>query len=574
MLRSLRSSAGEMNRALALVLLAPAAALGVYAEWAALRRGRFEAAASSSDLRLAFADFVVGMVLVGCGVAARLRRPGSWTGLLLAATGCCWFLGTFATSGWSGYSAFGGLFVTLHRGPLGHALLAYPDGRVRQLRERAAIASVYVLSAVAVVADTTAGLLVTACVIAAAAALRFVQSGGPERRARLVALLTAGGFSAVLLVAAGARVADAGATADRVVLWAYQVVLVLIAVALLLDLALERWTQATVTGLVVDLGALDESAGLRERLAVALGDPSLEIGYRLPEREVYVDDAGRPLVLPDRDSGRAVTILGGDDDAVAALVHDGNALADRRLLDSVAAAARMAVTNARLQAEIRRQLEEIESSRRRIVEAGDAQRQRLERQLREGAERRLAEVAALLDEAGDGAGEDYLAALAETRDELARAQAELREFARGIHPAILADGGLAPAVADLVARAPVPVELVVAAGRFPAPVEAAAYFVCSEALANIGKYAEASHARIEVAEREAVLRVTVSDDGRGGASLDAGSGLRGLTDRVEALGGSLGVESPPGAGTSLSAVLPLREPALTAGPASAAGTPC
>ncbi|MFL5914982.1 MAG: hypothetical protein ACJ752_05010 [Gaiellaceae bacterium] len=555
-----------MNRAISLSLLPLAAALGIFAEWASLRRGPFEPAASASDVRLAVADFSVGIVLVGGGLIARLRRPESWTGLLLAAAGLCWFLGTFASSGWAGFAAFGGLFVTLHRGPLAHALLAYPDGRAAGFPERAAIAALYVLSAVAVAADTTVGVLITACMILGMAAARYVRSAGPERQARLVAAVAATAFSTVLLVAARARIAHAGAAVDRGVLWGYQIVVVLIAVALLLDLLSQRWTQATVTGLVVDLGAREESGGLRDRLAAALGDPSLEIGYRLVDRDVYVDDVGRPLALPDGHTGREVTghtgrevtILREDGQAVAALVHDGTALADRSLLDSVAGAARIAVTNARLQAEIRSQLEAIESSRRRIVEAGDAQKQRLERQLREGAERRLAEVAALLEEPCDVAGADYLATLAETREELARAQAELREFARGIHPAVLTDGGLGPALADLVARAPVPVELVVTEGRFAAPVEAVAYFVCSEALANIGKYAEASRAAIEVAARNGVLWVSVNDDGRGGASLEAGSGLRGLADRVEALGGSLHLESPLGAGTALSAELPLR----------------
>jgi signal transduction histidine kinase len=547
-----------MNRAIALSLLPLAAALGIFAEWASLRRGPLEPATSASDVRLAVADLSVGIVLVGGGLIARLRRPESWTGLLLAAAGLCWFLGTFASSHWSSFAAFGGLFVTLHRGPLSHALLGYPDGRAAGFPERVAIAGLYVLSAVAVAAGTTVGDLITASVVLGVAAARCVRSAGPERQPRLVAAVAAAAFSTVLLVAASARITHAGAAVDRGVLWGYQIVVVLIAVALLLDLLSQRWTQATVTGLVVDLGALEESGVLRDRLAAALGDPSLEIGYRLADRDVYVDDVGRPLPLPDGLTGRQVTILREEGQAVAALVHDGNALADRRLLDSVAGAARIAVTNARLQAEIRSQVEAIESSRRRIVEAGDAQKQRLERQLREGAERRLAEVAALLEESNDGADADYLATLAETREELARAQAELREFARGIHPAVLTDGGLGPALADLVARAPVPVELVVAAGRFPAPVEAVAYFVCSEALANIGKYAEASRAAIEVAARNGGLWVSVTDDGRGGASLEAGSGLRGLADRVEALGGSLHLDSPVGAGTALSAELPLR----------------
>jgi len=543
-----------MTRVLRLGLFPAAVALGVFAEWAALGRGPLEVPASSSDLRHAAADLVVGLVLVGCGVVAWDRRPESWTGALLAAAGFSWFLGTFFLSGWPGFAGFGSLFVTLYRGPLANAMLAYPSGRVTHWVDRGAIASLYVLSAVAVAAGSAAGTLVTACIVFAVAADRYLRSTGPERHARLVAAVAATAYSAVLVVNASARLAGAGAV---LALWAYEIVIVVIAVALLLDLVFGRWTQATVTGLVVDLGLLDERAPLRSRLAAALGDPSLEIGYRLAERDAYVDDDGRVLELPDARSSRAVTIVREADEPLAAFVHDRAALADPELLDSVAAASRIAVANARLQAEVRSQLQEIEASRRRIVEAGDVQRRRLERELHEGAEQRLAEVAVLLDEVAEGAGVDFGAMFEETRAELERAQAELIEFAHGIHPRVLTEGGLTAALADLADRAAVPVDLAVTEGRFPAAVEDAAYFVCSEALTNIGKYAEASRATIEVLRRDGTVTLSVTDDGRGGATLETGLGLRGLADRVEALGGRLLVESRRGEGTVVSAELPL-----------------
>jgi signal transduction histidine kinase len=539
-----------VKRGLRFGLIPAAVALGLFAEWASLRLGPFEAASSSWNVRLAALDFVVGVVLVSCGVVAWDRRPESWTGALLAATGFSWFLATFSVSAWPGFSAFGSLFVTLHRGPLSHALLAYPSGRATRRIEQIAIAGLYVLSAVVVAANTPAGTLVTAGVLLAVAGDRYVRSTGPERRARSVAAAAATAFSTVLVAASVAG-------GDNAVTWAYEIVVLLIAAALTLDLLQRSWTRATVAGLVVDLGSLDETAPLRSRLAAALGDPSLEVGYRLAERDAYVDDSGRVLALPDARSSRAVTIVREGDERLVALVHDSAVLDDPQLLDSVAAAVRIAVANARLQAEVRSQLAEIEASRRRIVETGDAQRRRLERELREGAERSLAEVAALLDDAGDDADAGSVAMLTETRAEVARARADLVEFARGIHPRSLTEGGLAVALADLGRRSVVPVDVTVADGRYPAPIEAAAYFVCSEALANVGKYAQASRAAIEVARRDGVLAVAVRDDGRGGASLDAGSGLRGLADRVEALGGRLDVSSPPGGGTALSAELPL-----------------
>lgn len=547
-----------MARGLRFGLLPATLALGLFAEWASLRRGPFEQPASAAAVRLAAADLVVGLVLVTCGLIAWDRRPESWTGMLLTLAGVTWFPGTFAGSGWSGYAAFGSLFVTLHRGPLVHALLGYPSGRPSGWTARTAVAVGYALSVIAVAGDTAIGSVALAAVVLAAALHRFREATGPERRARLNALAAAVAFSSVLLLSGATRLAGTSAATNRGVLWAYQVVIVVIAVGLTADLVLGRWARATVTGLVVDLGEHGEPVSLRDRLSAALGDPSLAVGYRLSERDAYVDDMGRNVELPSPGSERVATIVRDGDEPVAALVHDRSATSDRDLLDSVAAAARIAVANARLQAEIRRRLEELEASRRRIVEAADAQRRRLESELRKGAEQRLTEVAALLgrlDE--DRSGQAFRAMLDETRAELERAQTELSEFARGIHPRVLAEGGLPAGLADLVRRAAVPVRLSVADGRFAPPVEAAAYFVCSEALANIGKYAEASEAALAVERREGALVVSVRDDGRGGASVAAGSGLRGLADRVEALGGRLTVESPPGHGTLLVAELPV-----------------
>jgi signal transduction histidine kinase len=242
---------------------------------------------------------------------------------------------------------------------------------------------------------------------------------------------------------------------------------------------------------------------------------------------------------------------------VAALVHDAAVLASPDLLQSVAAAARIAVVNARLQAEVVSQVDEIEASRRRIVEAEETERQRLEQELRQGAEQRLAAVGTLLGEAGERTEGGLAVTLADTHEQLKQTRSELREFARGVHPRALVDHGLGAALPELAERSATPVELRVPNARYAAAVEAAAYFVCSEALANVGKYAEASRVFVEIDARDRLLVVAVSDDGKGGASLEKGSGLRGLADRVEALGGRLTVTSPTGEGTRLVAELPL-----------------
>jgi signal transduction histidine kinase len=245
-----------------------------------------------------------------------------------------------------------------------------------------------------------------------------------------------------------------------------------------------------------------------------------------------------------------VTPIEQDGRRVAALVHDASVLGEPRLVSGVAAATSLAVSNVRLQADIRARVAEVEASRRRIVEAADTQRRRLERELREGAERRLARVAALLSGADPP--------LAQAAAELAAARRELREFAGGIHPATLIERGLAEALRELGALCPVPVEIAAPPERFPPAVEAVVYFVCSEALANVAKYSQASRASVRLTVGDGLLGVAVADDGVGGADPACGSGLRGLDDRVTALGGRFRVASAHGQGTRLLAELPLR----------------
>jgi len=201
----------------------------------------------------------------------------------------------------------------------------------------------------------------------------------------------------------------------------------------------------------------------------------------------------------------------------------------------------------------------LRASRARLVEAADGERRRLERNLHDGAQSRLVALALNLRLARMSVtdGSDTAALLDGSIDELGQSLKELRDLARGIHPAVLSERGLEPAVRALAARASVPVDVVgQPAGRLPAAVETAAYFVVSEALTNVSKYAHAGHATVRVERVDGQLLVEVSDDGVGGASASDGSGLRGLADRVAALSGTLDVSSPPGRGTRLRAHLP------------------
>jgi signal transduction histidine kinase len=300
---------------------------------------------------------------------------------------------------------------------------------------------------------------------------------------------------------------------------------------------------------------------VRDALARTLGDPSLEVALWLPERGSYVDGEGRPLELPAAGTDRALTILGPVESPVAALVHDASLFERRGLLEAAGAAARLALENERLQAELRLQLEEVRSSRARIVQAGDEERRRLERNLHDGAQQRLLGLGLGLQLAreqlgGEGAN-GTVELLAEAEDELRAALDELRELARGIHPAILTDQGLAAAVRSLAERAAVPITILALPDeRLAEPVEAAAYFLVSEALANVAKYAHASNVSVSITRRDAIAVIDVEDDGIGSADPSGGSGLRGLLDRIQVLDGKLSVDSPAGRGTRIHAEIP------------------
>jgi signal transduction histidine kinase len=243
---------------------------------------------------------------------------------------------------------------------------------------------------------------------------------------------------------------------------------------------------------------------------------------------------------------------------MAVLVHDPAVLGDQGLVDAVASATKLAAANVRLRADVRARLFELSESRRRIIAAGDEERGRLERRLGDGAQRRLADLEGTLREARkNSASAEATERIAQAQVQLVRAREELQRLARGIHPRELSEHGLASALAALAADFPIPVELSVCDGAAPEGVESCAYFVCSEALSNVAKYASASRVRISVTiSAGGGIAVEIEDDGIGGVDPAAGTGLRGLADRVEALGGTFTVLSRPGRGTRLTAVIP------------------
>jgi signal transduction histidine kinase len=329
-------------------------------------------------------------------------------------------------------------------------------------------------------------------------------------------------------------------------------------VALLAGLLRAKLARATVGDLVLELERTPPE-GIRDALARTLRDPSIDLAFWLPAHDAYVDSSGQPFELSTADPSRAVTRINGDGGPLAALVHDRSLLEEPRLVNAVTAAARLSLSNARLRADLKAQLAQVSDARRRVGEAAGDERRRIERDLHDGAQQRLVSLALQIRMAqrrfGGAADPEVDRILEASVDGLQAAVVELRELAHGVHPAALTENGLAAALSSVAARTPLDVTIDVSTARLPADVETAAYFVACEALANAVKHARASRVSVIASIADGMLAIEVADDGVGGA-LAGGSGLRGLADRVAALGGRLRVESPDGGGTRVIGEIP------------------
>jgi signal transduction histidine kinase len=532
------------------------------------------------------AALIVWVILayVVAGVVAWWRRPESRLGPLMIAAG----FGTFISMlGWSNADFLRTIGQTLDFLPpilFLHVFLAYPTGRLERPVERVVVAGAYLtgiglgfvrmllggfgpegmfrLTTEPGVADVVLRIqLVTSAALAVAGigvlVARRRGAGRPLRRS--LALLHDSFALALVMIAVLAMRHALGIsgfeTIQRVTFFAVG----LAPLAFLVGLLQARLARSAVGELFVELRGDPAPSDLRDALARALRDPSLTLAYWLPEFRSYADHDGRQVELPNADGRRAMRVIERKGARVAALLHDPALRDEPELLDAVTAAAGLALENARLNVELRARVEELRGSRARIVEAGHRERQRLERNLHDGAQHRLVALSlqlSLLEEelVGDSRA---TAQLELARGEIDTSLEELREIAQGIHPAVVSGHGLAVALEQLAARAPVPVRVSVELeGRLPEALEVAAYYLISETLTNIGKYAQASLATVEVIRRNGHIRVEVIDDGIGGADTDGGSGLRGLADRVEALGGWLRVWSPDGGGTRVRAEIP------------------
>jgi signal transduction histidine kinase len=520
-------------RAGLVLAIAASLALGVLAE---------EIGPGWDDPRLWAPDLLVGWTLLAAAMLAWWWRRAAALALLLAATGVTWFLGvTPETLYW-------------HRGPLVHLLLAYPGARPRGRLAAAAIAVGYLAAVVPTLwRDPTlavllsAGLVVVATHEARAAPLR-------ERPARRTALAGAA-LLAAAVVAAAVLPAVLGLDAVLPSVHLYQAAVAVVGVLLLVRLP--HRSPDALADAVVDLA--DQPAGsLQRRLASAVADPTLELAFWSAATAQFRTDAGEVVDPGSPASGRAVLVVTRDDRPLTALVHDPQSLRDPSLVTTVARAVRLADTNAALREHVDEVSVQIVASRRRLLLAADVERRDLDQQLQDGPERLLRELDRQLEALDDG----HDPALTEARNHCREAQADLRRLSQGLHPRDLDVGGLEAAVRAAASRLPegtaTQVMTEALPARLPADVEATAYFVVAEALANVAKYAEAHEVRVELRRRPDALLVGVSDDGVGGAEPSTGTGLQGLADRVAALGGTFEVHSPLGAGTAVRACLPLR----------------
>jgi signal transduction histidine kinase len=493
---------------------------------------------------------LVGWSFIGTGLFAWWRRPANGTGPLMAAAGFAWFATNLSASDDDLLFTIGIALDALFPGMIGHLLVVFPAGRAQTTAERAVVVSIY--------------FVVTVLQIPS---LLFEEPGDPRNLLIVHAdqplsdALDVMQLAAALVVFAASwvpivrrvRAGDASAALD----WAAKALVATIPFGFLVGLLSTRLAQgAAVSELISRVGDAPGEGPLRAALADALGDPTLALAYWLPDSERFVDALGHPVEV----SGVGWTEVELQGRRIAAIAHNPALHEEPQLVRAAGAAAALALENQRLAAELRARIEDLRASRARLVEAGDNERRRLERDLHDGAQSRLVALALKLKLARMNVADESEAAtlLDESSSELQASLDELRELARGLHPVVLTDRGLTAAVRILADRAPVPVEFeALPAERLPPPVEIAVYFVVAEALTNVAKYARATAATVSITAGGGRVAVAVADDGVGGADVAGGSGLRGLSDRVAALDGRLVLDSPPGEGTRLRAEIPL-----------------
>jgi len=524
------------------------------------------------------------------GLAAWERHPAERIGLLFTIAGYAWFLPALTRLHDPLPFTVGVVTGSLYQASLAHLALAWPYGRLRSRLDRAVVAANYAWN----IGNNIVQMLfwdprTDGCGPACPANLLLVHSSARlYSTAGTVASIVGIGLTAVIVALIAWHWRSARGYARRAMtslVWvalpigAYITILqipsnlglsplitqgigplILIAApaAYAIGMVRARSARRAVGAALVSLEPGPPPGRLRDALAVALGDPALQLAFRVPGHTGYRDTSDQAVDPARLPAGRVLTVLDPAGDAV--LVHHEELRHEPDLVKVTVTAAGLALEHSRLQAEVQAQLEQVRASRTRIVQAGDAERRRLERDLHDGAQQRLVTLSLALGMARSraaGADPELVSLIESAGKEAQEALVELRELDRGIHPAVLTETGLAGGIQALAERSPIPTTITaVPAGRLPAPIEATAYFVVSEALANVAKHAAAGSVQVAIRQQPGRLLVQVSDDGAGGARPEGGTGLRGLADRVAAVGGELVIDSQPGCGTRLEADLP------------------
>lgn len=531
-----------------------------------------------------------GWGFVGVGLWVWKQRSAGNIGPLMVAVGLSALLKGLAFSNDSVVFAIASVGEVLIYAVLIQLLLSFPSGRLETRLDRLLVTIAYVNTTVVQLgvflftdpakADPSNPLLIEnseAAGVLSAAQLdisiallgavvavlyRRWRSGTPGRARVFAPIVAVGGLTFLLLMAA-LVVEQAGLSSDisDAQTLALFTSIACLPFAFLVGLLRSRFSEAdAISELLAQLGEGGGRGALRDALADALGDPTLELAYWVPDQDAYVDADGQAVRVDPAPAGKVSTIIEHEGERIAAIVHSSGLAEERELVQTAGAAAGLTLRNERLDAELRAKVAELQASRSRIVQAGYEQRRRLERDLHDGAQQRLMALGIDLRMVRERIEHDPQGAaelLDESLHELNEATAELRELARGIHPAVLTNRGLHAALKGLASRSPVPVELLqTPADRLPPSVESAVYFVVAEALTNAARYSRAQTVTVGVVRDNGHVDVEVRDDGVGGADADQGSGLRGLQDRVAALDGRLELTSPQGLGTILRATIP------------------
>jgi signal transduction histidine kinase len=542
---------------------------------------------------LAVGQGLVGLSFILTGAFMANDRDQVGNGRLLALTGVAWILGGIGSRDLGPLPLLGWLCAPLFVVTGAALILRYPGSALRSKRDRAFVISAlgFLLPARGALAATTsptqwgygydapvwwptvtedprvASVVSSANLVGSAVLVAVFLRLVTHRVRRLRAVdrtavppvaiasgavgVATGTHFVVAVLPATPVLQDGAAILEALALLA-------VPVAFLVAAFRRRLACGAVADLVLQIAGPETTQTVQDALQRALKDPTVAVWFWVPSLGRFVDSSGRPGQPPQAPPGRFRRAVDArDGQPLAVVLMDASLEHSPALVDAALTACAMSMENARLHAELRTQLDQVGASRARIVEAGLAERSRLERDLHDGAQQRLLALAmglASLEQRTTDPGS--LAMLDQSRAELRRALQELRDLARGIHPALLAQAGLGPALEAVAERLPLPVQVRAPAQRWDSAVEATAYFVVCEALTNAVKHGAASRAHVRVEPADGELVVEVVDDGRGGADPGLGGGLAGLRDRVGAVGGQLAITSPAGSGTRIQARIP------------------